>query len=870
MRSVSRYVLALGLLCGLISTPAQAQVPAALPVHALRSINPADTNFEDLEFLTREIGPARVVMLGEPTHGEGNVFEAKIRLIRFLREKMGFTTLAFESGFYDLHKAQQELEAGKTAQETIGNSVFPIWTEQREFQAVLPLIGKGKLRVAGFDPQLTGEYSEALVEELEAFLAPEKGAAAVNYDHLEEVVSYMGEHYIFQPSASLPLFEKELDKATRLAAKAAASSNSTRRAEAAFWQQCLRSLLLQGRNYALNKPGEKTESEFKAKDSNPRDAQMAENLLWYLRQHPQEKVICWAALPHLANKAELLENAEMKEYRPMGRTVKAALGPDQVYILGTLAGGGSHGAFGLNVKPVPTPAVGTLEAELLAQPADYAFVSLKHDAAGQNITTYAFEYEPLAGPWSEVVDGFLWLRAVNPPHRGAAVAIAGAAPADAETIAGASPGLLNPAQSPQRVRAPQASATSQTVRGQVLDRKTNAPVPYASVSVPTQGVGTVANGEGQFALAAPAGSILQVSSVGYATVNVKLTADASLLTLRLVPAATELQEVQVRGESLDPRKIMKKVLAALPQNYEQEDYSAEVYTHRRVLSFDTLSFESEYVSQVLEPAGYRNWGGGFLMLGSVEQHRVKEMRILKTLPGAGYKYYGGAIWGGQGFLTASADPIRISPLFKTKTLGKFRLHLDSVLTQNGENLYVISFAAKRANHRSTGTYLMAGYSGRVYVQQSNLAVTHYEALWQTDTVTYNAVARKYYGRRNLTAQLYSTIFADSRTDHMVEYTRGANGRYHVQRSVGQGLSSGRVLGGKPFYRQSSCVEYFVPLPPSTPLPALSSKISPTIDPRSANRELFQLQYTDYHPEFWQTYQRPDLAPEATAPPAAKP
>ncbi|GAB2709890.1 hypothetical protein GCM10011495_27520 [Hymenobacter frigidus] len=286
---------------GLLS-PARAQTPAPLPTHAVRSIAATDTDFRDLEFLAREIGSARVVMLGEPSHGEGNVFEAKIRLMRFLQQRMGFTTVAFESGFYDLHKAQQELEAGKSTQEALVNSVFPIWTGAQEFQAVLPLIGKGKLRVAGFDPQLTGEYSGDLVDELQAFLAVEKGDMALNYDYLDEVISFMGEHHTFLPTAKLADFEQELGKAARLTDKAAAGSAPKRRAEAAFWQQCLRSLLAQARNYAINDPGGKSETEFKAKDSNPRDAGMADNLLWYLKQHPQEKVICWAALPHLANK----------------------------------------------------------------------------------------------------------------------------------------------------------------------------------------------------------------------------------------------------------------------------------------------------------------------------------------------------------------------------------------------------------------------------------------------------------------------------------------------------------------------------------------------------------------------------------------
>ncbi|MBO2012887.1 erythromycin esterase family protein [Hymenobacter negativus] len=831
----------------------QAQTP--VPVHAVRSISPGDTDFGDLEFLTQEIGPARVVMLGEPSHGEGNVFEAKIRLLRFLQQRMGFTTLAFESGFYDLHKAQQALEAGKSAEEALSNSVFPVWTNMQEFQAVLPLVGRGNLRVAGFDPQLSGLYGEELVEELQAFLTIEKGGAALNYDYLEEVISYMGERYAFAPTAKLADFEKELAKASRLADRAATGPATPRRAEAAFWQQCLRSLLAQARDYALNDPGAKTETTFKAKDSNPRDAQMADNLLWYLKQHPQEKVICWGALPHLANKAEMLADAEIGEYRPMGRAVKAALGPDQVYVLGTLSGSGSHGAFGANVKPVPVPAPGSLEAELLAQPADYAFVSLKHDAPGRVLTTYAFDYQPLSGLWSEVVDGFLFLRSVNPPH-GATATIEAAQPTGAAAEAApATSSVLNPAARAVRVRLGNVAAAGPAVRGVVLDWKTGQPVPYASVSVPGRGVGTVADGAGRFVLASGGGDKLQISSVGYATVTVPASAAA---TVRLVPSAYELQGVQVRGESLDPRKIMKKVLAALPQNYEQEDYSSEVYTHRQTTNFDTLSYETEYVSQYFEPAGHRHWGGGFLMLGSIGQHRVKEIHPTKELS-KGQKFF--SEQNGPGFIMGTTDAVRISPLFKTSTFRKFNVHLDSVLERDGTTVYVIGFAAKHANHRSTGTYLTAGYSGRLYVQQRDYAVTRYESIWLADTAYINRAARQHYGQRNLLARLYPNLLTDSRTDHAADYVRAPNGRYYLRHSLGQSLDVGRTLGGSAFYRQSSCEEYHSPLPVGTP-PILSKA---EMTSGEVHEEMAKLPPPEYHPEFWQTYQRPSALGETVGP-----
>lgn len=53
----------------------------------------------DLQPLASVVGTARVVALGEPTHGAHEPLALRNRLIRFLVEKMGFTAVALESGF---------------------------------------------------------------------------------------------------------------------------------------------------------------------------------------------------------------------------------------------------------------------------------------------------------------------------------------------------------------------------------------------------------------------------------------------------------------------------------------------------------------------------------------------------------------------------------------------------------------------------------------------------------------------------------------------------------------------------------------------------------------------------------------------------
>jgi erythromycin esterase len=79
----------------------------------IRSIDAKDEDFSDLEPLMRAIGSARVVQLGEPSHGAGSAFAAKARLIKFLHQRMGFDIVAWESGFYEVRLAQAALRGGE-------------------------------------------------------------------------------------------------------------------------------------------------------------------------------------------------------------------------------------------------------------------------------------------------------------------------------------------------------------------------------------------------------------------------------------------------------------------------------------------------------------------------------------------------------------------------------------------------------------------------------------------------------------------------------------------------------------------------------------------------------------------------------------
>jgi erythromycin esterase len=133
------------------------------PIAAVQSFE-GDT-FEDLQFFKTVLGNRRIVQLGESGHGVAEFNHAKVRLIKFLHEQMGFDVMAFESGIYECFSADQTA-AANPALVTMRNCIFGVWHTNE----VVPLFDYIKsthatarpLRIAGFDTQISSRSGSAL------------------------------------------------------------------------------------------------------------------------------------------------------------------------------------------------------------------------------------------------------------------------------------------------------------------------------------------------------------------------------------------------------------------------------------------------------------------------------------------------------------------------------------------------------------------------------------------------------------------------------------------------------------------------------------------------------------------------------------
>ena len=72
----------------------------------------AGNGFADLQFLRDMIGDAKVVALGEATHGTREFFLMKHRILKFLVQEMGFNLFAIEASWPEANRLNEYVHTG--------------------------------------------------------------------------------------------------------------------------------------------------------------------------------------------------------------------------------------------------------------------------------------------------------------------------------------------------------------------------------------------------------------------------------------------------------------------------------------------------------------------------------------------------------------------------------------------------------------------------------------------------------------------------------------------------------------------------------------------------------------------------------------
>lgn len=391
---------------------------AAAPI---RSIDANDTDFTDLAKLRSAIGDARIVLLGEQTHGEGSTFQAKTRLVEFLHEKMGFDVLAFESGMYDCARIWENVQAGGRVPDEIVGSLFYMYATSVQMQDLFGYIEELRktsrpLAIAGFDSQHTGVKAKTqLFDDFERFLQKQFPAAIdPDWELFRRVGVDCFTSRDFRPSpvaqdrffAKVASLKRLLEDDTRVT-----GSLTT---HAGFWYQVVCSIESQAQRY-----WQVTHEN----EMSVRDLQMAKNLIWLAEKaYPGKKIIVWAHNVHIAKSFPGISRSEAENdnlFLPMGYTIHKYFG-GKAYCIGFTGAGGSFMNYtDSKIIDVPARPAGSVEAMMDATGYNYAFLDLHHAPKifRETLPGSIADYTPAKGEWPEVFDGLIFIKAVTPVQR---------------------------------------------------------------------------------------------------------------------------------------------------------------------------------------------------------------------------------------------------------------------------------------------------------------------------------------------------------------------------------------------------------------------------------------------------------------------
>lgn len=329
--------------------PSDAEVAGALAARAVPlSTLEIEHGTKDLEALRAMIGDARIVAVGEATHGAREMFLVRHRLLELFAE-MGFTVLAVEAGWSDAFGADAYVTANKgTAKAALADLYY--WAvNTAEMTSVLDWMRaynndgkhKKKLHLRGVDIEFASHAVAAVLEYL-AKVDPERVSA---------------ETALLMPlrDASAEQSYAGLDKAVLdRTAKGLADLLARFSSERARWigKSSEKAYVLARRHLELI---QKTEALYRTPDGRTgRDAAMAENVSWILGHEPAgTKLVLWAHNSHIS--AQALGGSDM------GERLRATWGKDY-FAIGVTFGSGAFHALDWSHGDAQRPSgIGTIE-----------------------------------------------------------------------------------------------------------------------------------------------------------------------------------------------------------------------------------------------------------------------------------------------------------------------------------------------------------------------------------------------------------------------------------------------------------------------------------------------------------------------------
>ncbi|MFA7420678.1 MAG: erythromycin esterase family protein [Melioribacteraceae bacterium] len=317
-------------------------------VYPFETAEPAHNN-NDLNFLKEMVGDAKIVSLGEGTHGTSEFFKMKHRITKYLAEEMGFTVFAIEANMPEATKVNDYILYGKgNAKDALAGLYFWTWNTQEvldmiEWMREFNKSKKGRVEFWGFDMQ----HPNVAIKNTLNFIQktdPEFFEKAKNkYD---KIMSFNDETRKTRTNPTNIYIEPFLNYANEVYDYMKVNSSKYKKSS----QSDSTEWILQNAKIVVQS------LEARMQNQMSRDESMALNVQWILNNMPKDtKIVLWAHNGHISKKKS--------NWLPMGAHLDKMYGENMV-VMGFCFHEGNYTALGKNKLSVYSTSIsepGSLE-----------------------------------------------------------------------------------------------------------------------------------------------------------------------------------------------------------------------------------------------------------------------------------------------------------------------------------------------------------------------------------------------------------------------------------------------------------------------------------------------------------------------------
>lgn len=402
----------------------------------IKSIHPEDDDdFSDLQPLKKLIGDARLVVLGEQSHGDGAVFLAKARLIKFLHREMGFDVLTWESGMYECREVDRALKNPDIKMEDVAKTgIFAIWTASAQVKPTLEYVRSTHatdkpIETAGFDHQFSGGDTAKRAAALVAFFDEADAkmlTPAMRADIVGGFAKFGERGKDGMPIAANiePLVEQWAAVAKLMDVQRDPLVKAHGEAEFEFMRRCADDAVVSARIILDFIAGN---GQMKGTDNNVRDQRMGANLLWQVNERYRDrKVIAWMATMHAVHDIQQIKSGDVAGIYDgvinCGTVAHKVIG-DKTYTIGFTALDGKAANVWSRREPMslPVPRSGSFEDLCGKTGKNFLFVDFKSAPADhwlrKSIVSRPLGYAEMEAEWCTQVDAMFYIKTMFPSTR---------------------------------------------------------------------------------------------------------------------------------------------------------------------------------------------------------------------------------------------------------------------------------------------------------------------------------------------------------------------------------------------------------------------------------------------------------------------